>query len=142
MVEDYSNNHIEMTKSRKQSLEKITRKYNLELVILFGSTARGKERAESDADVAVKSMTKLDFRKQLRLAGDLRDVFNREVDLSLVEYANPLLLHQICKYGKLVYGSGRVFSGLKLYAFHRYNDYAPYFRMEEQLVKQGVALNQ
>jgi len=130
-----------MTNLQKNTLGKIAKKYELELIILFGSVAQGRARRDSDADVAVKSRAKLDFRKQLRLAGDLRDVFNREVDLSLVEYANPLLLRQICGYGKLIYGSGSKFSNLKLYSFHRYNDYKPYFNMEEQMVKQAAAQN-
>lgn len=123
---------------KKQLLKKIARKYKLELVVLFGSMAKGKTRKESDADVAVKSRVKLNFREQLRLAGALQNVFNREVDLSLIEYANPLLLHQIFKEGKLLYGSKSSFSSSSLYAFHRYNDYAPYFQREARMVKQAV----
>ena len=92
-------------------------------------------------DVAVKSRRKLDFQKQLQLAGDLQEVFGRDVDLSIVEYANPLLLRQIFKEGKLLYGSKSLFLNLSLYAFHRYNDYAPYFKMEARTVKQAVILS-
>ena len=69
---------------------------------------------------------------------DLNKMFGRKIDLSFVERANPLLLHQICLGGKLLYGSQRDFSRLKLYAFHRFNDYTPYFKREEQLVKKAV----
>lgn len=129
-----------MDKLKKQALKKIAKKYKLELIILFGSIAKGKARKESDADIAVKSGDKLNFSTQLQLTVDLREVFDREIDLSIIEHSNPLLLRQIFREGKLIFGAEREFSRLSLYSFHRYNDYKPYFQREEKFVKQTVGL--
>ncbi len=130
-----------LSASQKKALKKIAEKYQLNFLILFGSLAEGKKRDDSDADVAVSRKEKLDFNQQSLLCSDLEGVFGREVDLSFVESANPLLLKQISKNGSLIYGSKENFLNFKLRAFHRYNDYAPYFRREERFVKELVSLN-
>jgi len=126
---------------QKKTLKKIAEKYQLNFLILFGSLAQNKERKDSDADVAVSGKEKLNFDKQLLLIRDLEEVFNRKIDLSFTEFANPLLLKQISKNGILLCGSKKDFFNFKLYAFHRFNDYLPYFKREERLVKELVRLN-
>ncbi len=51
--------------------------HDIELALLFGSSARGQERPDSDVDVAVLG-SHLDF---LALAADLADAVKREVDV-------------------------------------------------------------
>jgi len=133
------NGAMKITKEQKKELKKIALKYGLKLIILFGSFANGANKAGSDFDAAVSLKKLLSFKKELNLIADLSSVFKHEVDLSTINTANPLHLQQISKNGILFYGAPRDYFNFKLYAFHRYNDYSPYFKLEEALNKQIYA---
>ncbi len=47
--------------NRKDQFEKLAEKYNLSVILLYGSGAKGTAMPESDLDFAVKSDKKLDF---------------------------------------------------------------------------------
>jgi len=129
---------MKISKIHKNSIKKIAEKYDLKLILLFGSLARGQERDDSDVDIGVVMNKNLDLRQELSVISELTAIFKREVDLSILNHANPLLLHQATKGAVLLYGSEREYFKFRLYAFHRYNDYAPYFKMEEQLNKRLI----
>lgn len=63
----------------------------------------------------------------------------REVDLTLLNRADPLLLHQVMERGRLVYGSPRRFDELRMLAFKRYQDHRPYLAMERAYVARQAA---
>jgi hypothetical protein len=65
-------------------------------------------------------------------------IFNKNIDLSVLNKANPLLLFQVSKNSILLYGAREEFLKFKLYAFNAYNDYAPYFEMEKNLNKKII----
>ncbi len=129
---------MELTKEQKQALALVAKKYQLQLVLLFGSLSTGKARKESDADVAVLAEGKRimrSFGAFLELIEELSSIFKREVDLSLLNTANPLLLHKVSQQAELLFGSRKDFIKFRLHAFHRYNDYLPYFKIEAKLNK-------
>lgn len=62
---------------------------------------------------------------------DLQRCFpDRELDLAIVNRADPLFLKHVVDGGRLLYGSTRALAELKILAFKRYQDHRPYLVME------------
>ena len=64
---------------------------------------------------------------------------DREVDLVVLNRADPLLLKQITDHCELIYGSPRRLDELKLYAFKRYQDHRRYLDLERRFVAEALA---
>ncbi len=101
----------------------------------MGSFVSEKTREDSDIDIAVSSAKKISFKDELSIIQKFTEIFKRDADLVIINKANPLLLQQIDKNGIMIYGKRTDYINFKLYAFHRYNDYLPYFKLEERLNK-------
>lgn len=129
---------MEITKDQKLKITKIAKKFQLKLIVIFGSFANGKHRKDSDLDIAVLGLKEISFNEQISLTNKLSLIFNKNIDLSVLNRANPLLLFQVSKNSILLYGSREEFLKFKLYAFNAYNDYAPYFEMEKKLNKKII----
>lgn len=104
-------------------IEAIAKKFNLKLLILFGSYAKGLNHENSDIDLAFESYEVLSYDEEMKLLLNLSLYFRTEkVDLVNIKKADPLLLYQIAKYGKPLYGSSENFVEFKCYASFRYAD--------------------
>lgn len=86
-------------------LHALAKKYQLRLMVLFGSAARGTAHASSDLDIGILSKNKLSHTKRLSLWSDLSRLFNQEVDLTVLNYPNPVLDFEIAKEGILLFES-------------------------------------
>ncbi|MGH7308427.1 MAG: type VII toxin-antitoxin system MntA family adenylyltransferase antitoxin [Candidatus Rokuibacteriota bacterium] len=75
---------------------------DVRLAYVFGSTARGEARPESDVDVAVLFDPEPGPRHLDSLTSDLQAAARRPVDLVVLNTAPPLLVHQILKTGRRV----------------------------------------
>ena len=130
---------MKITQDQKLKIAKIAKKFKLKLIVVFGSFANGKNRKDSDLDIAVLGLKEVFFKEQIGLINELSLVFNKNVDLSVLNKANPLLLFQASKNPILLYGKREELLKFKLYAFNAYNDYAPYFEMEKNLNKKIIS---
>ncbi len=107
------------------------------LLVLFGSSARGVERAGSDVDLAVKmkkgsAVSKLDLIYHLGvIAGD------REVDLVVLSPdTDPVLLFEIFSNGKLLYEErSELFAEERLRACKLYYDTEKLRRLQSEFLK-------
>jgi predicted nucleotidyltransferase len=82
-----------------------TRQRGLVCAYLFGSVARGTDRAESDVDIAVLYATAPPATLDglgLDLAGDLEEILRRKVDLVVLNRASPELVHRVLRDGILL----------------------------------------
>lgn len=129
---------MRLSENKKAMLKKLAKKYDLELILLFGSYASGLTHKQSDMDIAVlfdrKKRKSISLDEELEIAACLTKIFNKKIDLSIANHANPLLLKQIYFNCCLLFGAMRAFNAFRLYAFHRFNDYAPYFAREARAV--------
>lgn len=99
---------------------------------LFGSTARGTSRDDSDVDVGVlleapapRTLAGL----KLVLEGELESVVGREVQLVVLNRAPPDLVHRILRDGRLLVDrdpSARI--RFEVHARREYFDVLPYLR--------------
>jgi len=79
-------------------------KYNqIVAIYIFGSTATGRYRSESDIDIAIMIRGSLEGMERVQLETSLSNLLKRDVDLIIFGDATPLLQHQILKYGYLVF---------------------------------------
>ncbi len=109
-------------------LSELAEKFGLDVVILFGSRARGHEHKESDTDIAVKASGELPFDRLLELGRNFDDFFKdtQVVDLST---APPLLCGAVAKDGKVLYErKPSLGNQVKIWAMNQYLDYEPYLR--------------
>ena len=78
------------------------RRKQIAAVYLFGSAATGKDRRNSDLDLAIISKKIIPAHERLKIEMELSNRLRRDVDLVVFGQASPLLQHQILKYGRLV----------------------------------------
>jgi len=59
---------------------------------------------------------------------------DHEVDVAIINHADPLFLKKITERCRLLYGSPRRLAELKIYAFKRYQDHRRYLALEREYV--------
>ena len=112
-------------------LEAIARGHGVLLLLQFGSTVTGREHAESDVDIAVLFDGEPSFARMDALLADLGPVFpGRHLDLGVLNRADPLFLKKVLESARLLAGTPRALSELRLRAFRRYQDHRRYLAME------------
>src|SRR5438105_14748157 len=118
--------------ARSDAVAAVAEREGIDLVVLFGSAARGRLRAESDLDIAVRfAAGRPDFETEARVAAELHAALQppRELDLVLLHHASPLLLIQVATEGISLYeASPEVWPLFWLYARRRFEDTEKYRR--------------
>lgn len=87
------------------SLDSIITKYDLKLLVYFGSFATGEYReGQSDLDIAFLSQNRLSVEERIGLLHDLA-LYHRKSEIDLVDLnqADPLLKYEIATKGRLLY---------------------------------------
>ena len=106
-------------------LDKLVREYRLDLIVMFGSRARGESRVDSDTDIAVRGSRELSRDEELTIAAEL-DKLYPNVDLCDIRKASPLLLGAIGNDAKLVHQAREsLFEEFKIFAWNQYMDFQP-----------------
>ena len=122
-------------------LGQVVSEHGAELLVQFGSTVTGTEHPGSDLDLAVL------FRDGDRLADRASDLSlalqacfpGREIDVAVLNHADPLLLRQVTGRGVLLSGSPNRWQEFRAYAFRRYQDHQRFFEMERAYVERAIA---
>ena len=115
-------------------LKKIAQKYKLELLLLFGSQARGVSHAKSDLDLAFFSLSKVD---EQHLYEDLIRLFHREdIDLvNLYTTHNHSLRYEILSKGIVLYEKKKgIKNTMEGQSFIDYMDFQRYYAMRSKLL--------
>jgi predicted nucleotidyltransferase len=118
-------------------LAAIAHKYSARLILRFGSTVSGKTHPRSDVDIAVLlAHPDVSLRERAELQQALQSLFtDREVDLVILNRADPLLLKQVSDRCVRLYGSEQEFQRFRLLAFKRYQDHRRFLEMERRYVE-------
>jgi len=124
-----------------ESLSDVCQRHGVVLLLQFGSTVSGPVRPDSDVDLAMLlSDPELSFERFGELQHDLQQLFeNREIDLSIINRADPLFLKKILERCQLLHGSARRLQELRIYAFKRYQDHRRYLALERRYVERRLA---
>lgn len=132
---------MELTPSQVRQIKKIAKQFRLKMILLFGSSVKGSLHPKSDLDIALlregeKGDQSLSFGEYADLLHALQQIFpHQKIDLSFINRADPLFLKKIVENCQLLFGSPKKLQELKIYAFKRYQDHSPYFKIEEQFVQ-------
>lgn len=131
---------MEITTQQQKDIKGVADKYDLSLVVLFGSAATGQTHKNSDVDIALKSHRALELMDEARLNGEFCRIFRRnDVDVVNLAHAQPLLMKQIADQGIVLYASQPgLFERFVLYALQRYAEAKPLFEMNEAAVRAFV----
>jgi predicted nucleotidyltransferase len=122
------------------SFDAIARRHRARLLVQYGSTVSGRTHAGSDVDVAVLFDGEPDYARVGGLLADVEGAFpGRDVDLGLLNHADPLFLKKVLESARLLAGSPRDLASLRLYAFRRYQDHRRFLRLEERHLDRFLA---
>jgi predicted nucleotidyltransferase len=118
----------------------VARKHGIILLLQFGSSVSGTLHERSDVDLAVLlERVPRSLQAHAELLEDLQQLFpDREVDLALLNRADPLFLRKISEGCCLLHGSPRELQRFKIYAFKRYQDHRRYLEMERRYVERSL----
>jgi predicted nucleotidyltransferase len=116
------------------------RTHGIRLLLQFGSTVTGRTHAASDIDLAaLLERRPVSLNAHAALVGDLQAAFpGREVDVAVINGADPLFLKKITEQCRLLHGSPRALHELKIYAFKRYQDHRRFLAMERAYVSAKI----
>ena len=98
----------------------------IELAILFGSIAAGKERNDSDLDLAVLAAQPMTVIEKMTLISELAENIGRPVDLVDLRSVGEPLLGQILQHGVRILGSNTQFANLIRKHLFDQADFLPY----------------
>lgn len=128
-----------MNKNKYQiRIKKLAKKYDLKLLLLFGSQLRYKKflHPESDVDIAYISQRELSGEEIINFNCDLIDTFNyNKIDIVDLKKAPPFLCFEISKNSKLLFGKKMDYLEFKAVAFKKYIDTHSLFELEDFLIK-------
>ena len=126
-------------KNLKPKINNLAKKYNLSLVILYGSHARGKVHKESDIDIAVLGARPIPFEKLIDLNNEFAEIFKvKEIDVKSLHNTNSLFRYQVMYKGILLYGKSYNYNSFKSYAFRDYYDSQDLLRLKEVFIKKRL----
>lgn len=107
----------------------LARHPSIVVAILFGSLAAGRDRIDSDLDLAVASTTPLTPHTRIQLIEELAVALGRPVDLIDLTITHSPLLQQILTQGRLVICTDRTrYADLLLRVVYEEADVMPYYR--------------
>ena len=123
---------MDVTTELKKNIATIASQYHLELVLLFGSRARGDVHNNSDVDIAFLSTEEYDMEKKLTLIAMFEQLFGKSVDLVDLRNASVLLGDRIVRDAVILFGDDKTFSRVRSRAHIRYMDFQPFFRRQKE----------
>lgn len=91
-----------VSEEKIQELSSILSKEGLTLAILFGSLASGRERPDSDADLAVAGTSLLSYDQLIDISIKLGTILNREVQIRDLRKLGGTILSQILTKGRII----------------------------------------
>lgn len=144
---------MKLSSNQKTSLKRVAKIHKIKLILLFGSQVNKKNHQMSDLDIGILSeknseKNNLNFKEFTEILMALREILpaqptqeTQQIDLVVINHADPLFLKKILENAKLLYGKKKDFLNLKLYSFHRYLDYQKYLDLEEKFCHRFIIKN-
>lgn len=127
-----------MRKLPSAGLRRIARKHKLELLLLFGSQARGGTHSQSDLDIAFFSYQKV---KEEKLYRDLVELFHRgDIDLiNIYTTHSHSLRYEILSKSVILYERKKgLKSKLEGQSFIDYMDFQRYYLLRSKLLDEKI----
>lgn len=134
---------ITISKKAKNLISDLAIKYDLKLVILFGSSARGAELQKSDLDIAILADHEFYEKHYQDFIFDIAEVENlekREIEIVPISDRNPILLYNIFNDGIPLYiKDNESYWRTRNWARHSYEENSRFFYGREKLINERLA---
>ena len=86
------------------NIEKLIEEFNISLIYVFGSYAKGTNTENSDLDIGILINGDTSLMTRLSVLNEMVGILDREdIDLIILNEADEVLKFQVIKYGKLIY---------------------------------------
>ena len=90
----------------REQIEEVCRRYRVVEMSIFGSTARGEARPDSDVDVLVEFAPDAVYGwEYFRLERELAELFGRRVDLATKKWLKPWVRAEILRDVRVIYAA-------------------------------------
>ena len=108
----------------KTKAAELAHKYDIDMIVLFGSRADGTATPRSDVDIAYSRKEPLSFDDQLSLGSELGPAFGTEaVDVVHINRTSPVFMFEIMKKAELLFSrNDMLFPNLFSYAIKRLHE--------------------
>ncbi|MBI2514609.1 nucleotidyltransferase domain-containing protein [Candidatus Wolfebacteria bacterium] len=132
---------MDLSPYQKKKIEDIAARYQLKLVLLFGSQSSSEIHSESDFDIAYLRETPMDFESENRLNYEFTGVFKKDrVDTVDIKKTPPLLFYAIFEHPQVLYAADEfIFPSYQAYAFKKYIETKPLY--EEKFRRLGARVS-
>ena len=119
----------------------ILNKIEVDAIVLFGSYARGRETAESDIDIAIKPIKKIEKNELLKIQENIEDAIGIDVHLINLNSIEEDFRYDILITGKTLYAKDEVqFIEYKLRAYSDYLELSEDRQIIVNKLKEGGTL--
>ena len=126
-----------MEENIKNKVLGIFSKYKLSLLVVFGSYNSKKFNKNSDIDLAIK-VEKPDnlLKNRTKILNEISEIFNyRDIDLILLNYAEPLIKYKIACEAKLLYEKEKgIFKKFQVRAMGEHNDAQKFYELDKKYI--------
>ena len=130
---------MKLFQKEKETIAKIGEKFNLKLIIIYGSYAKGIHKKKSDLDIAILGKKPIDFKTELEIYSALSQVFGdnkeRELDVKFLHKVDSFFRYQAMKDAVLIYGNLYDFNIFKIYAIRCYQENQKLRELKDYLIK-------
>lgn len=126
-----------MEEKIKNKLLKIFAKYELTLLIVFGSYNSENFNKNSDIDLAIKVKKPDEILKDRdKVLNEISVIFDyRDIDLVLLNYAEPLIKYKIACEGKVIYEREKgLFRRFQVRAMSEHNDAQKFYELDKKFI--------
>ncbi len=126
------------SEENSRKIKKIVEKYDLELVLLFGSQASGKTHFASDIDIAILGQKMIIFEDEMKIRYEFTKVLKTDgVDIVDIRRAGPLLMYQIfSKPHKILFCTDlQIYFRYKIYAERKFVEAKPIFDLTQYSIE-------
>ncbi len=124
----------------KRKIKDIAKKYNLELVLLFGSSASGNINAGSDIDIAVYGKHILSEKEKVALILEFSNIFHTDrIDIVDIKKASPLLKKEIFKCYTILYKkTSLLLYQLELVSIYEYKESEILYQIQRERLQEFI----
>lgn len=123
----------------KKIFEELCQKYNLSLVILHGSHAKGIVTAKSDIDIGFLGEASIIKEKYFDILKDFSGVFGDKFDPVFINGVEAMITYHVVLNGIPLYEKTKgLFNSFKLGALGRYLDTKKFRVLEKQYIKSVI----
>ncbi|MBM3253828.1 MAG: nucleotidyltransferase domain-containing protein [Candidatus Omnitrophica bacterium] len=123
----------------KEIFNKLCEKYNLSLVILHGSYAKGSITSKCDIDIGFLGEPKIITERYFDILRDFSSVFGDKFDPVFLNGTEAMIVYRVAINGKPLYEKTRgLFNSFKVAALARYMDTRKFRILERQYIKSAI----